>query len=241
MLFLILYIKKLPRHQLPWTYSTCRLKFSTIYSFGVVAGLLAPYSPTTAAPGSLAAVGISHPPAAPIQTTAPIHLMLLQSAWYSHPPVVGIKGQRSWDLPSQTAEPVHEDAATSGRIRKGRFRGPASSSFRGAAAAGPAKGRRRWPSLGVGNRRMERVGPGSPRWESSVRGREASFWRAGRIARAGHPPWPAISEDGEPGSLAIYAQRDFRDSILAIIQNQIGYLLEFNFSCKNLNIPYRIV
>ena len=61
----------------------------------------------------------------------------------------------------------------------------------------------------------------------------------GRIARAGHPPWPAISEDGELGSLAIYAQRDFRDSILAIIQNQIGYLLEFNFSCKNLNIPYR--
>jgi len=94
-------------------------------------------------------------------------------------------------------------------------------------------------SLGVGNRRMERVGPGSPRWESSVRGREASFWRAGRIARAGHPPWPAISEDGEPGLLAIYAQRDFRDSILAIIQNQIGYLLEFNFFCKNLNIPYR--
>ena len=165
----------------------------------VVVGLLAPHSPTTAAPGSLAAVGISHPPAAPIR------LMLLQSAWYSHPPVVGIKGQRSWDLPSQTAEPVHEDAATSRRIRKGRFRGPASSSFRGAAAAGPAKGRRRWTSLGVGNRRMERVGPGSPRWESSVRGREASFWRAGRIARAGHPPWPAISEDGEPGSLAIYA------------------------------------
>ena len=72
-----------------------------------------------------------------------------------------------------------------------------------------------------------------------MRGREASFWCAGRIARAGHPPWPAISEDGEPGSLAIYAQRDFRDSILAIIQNQIGYLLEFNFSYKNLNIPYR--
>jgi len=86
---------------------------------------------------------------------------------------------------------------------------------------------------------MERVGPGSPRWESSMRGRETSFWRAGRIARAGHPPWPAISEDGEPGSLAIFAQRDFRDSILAIIQNQIGYLLEFNFSYKNLNIPYR--
>ena len=36
LLFLILYIKKLPRHQLPWTYSTCRLKFSRIYSFGVV-------------------------------------------------------------------------------------------------------------------------------------------------------------------------------------------------------------
>jgi hypothetical protein len=72
-----------------------------------------------------------------------------------------------------------------------------------------------------------------------VRGWEASFWRAGRIARAGHPPWPDISEDGEPGSLSIYAQRDFRDSIHANIQNQIGYLLEFNFSCKKLNIPYK--
>ena len=46
------------------------------------------------------------------------------------------------------------------------------------------------------------------------------------------------SDDGERGSLAFFAYRDFRDNPLAIIENQISYLLEFNFCSKNLNITY---
>ena len=46
------------------------------------------------------------------------------------------------------------------------------------------------------------------------------------------------SDDGERGSLAFFAYRDFRDNPLAIIENQISYLLEFNFSSKNLKITY---
>lgn len=125
---------------------------------------------------------------------------------------------------------------TSRRLRKGRFRGPASSSFRGAAAARAAKGRRRWTSLEVGI--IEWSGLGLDPHDSRV---QCAGGKLVSSAREGlrHPPWPDILEDGEPGSLAIYAQRDFRDSILANIQNQIGYLLEFNFSCKKLNIPYK--
>jgi hypothetical protein len=124
------------------------------------------------------------------------------------------------------------------RLRKGRFRGPASSSFRGAAAARAAKGRRRWTSLGVGI--IEWRGLGLDPHDRRVQcagGKLVSGAREGLCAE--HPPWPDISEDGEPGSLAIYAQRDFRDSILANIQNQIEYLLEFKFSCKKLNKPYK--
>ena len=46
------------------------------------------------------------------------------------------------------------------------------------------------------------------------------------------------SDDGERGLLAFFAYRDFKDSPLAIIENQISYLLEFNFSSKNLKITY---
>ena len=46
------------------------------------------------------------------------------------------------------------------------------------------------------------------------------------------------SDDGERGSLAFFAYRDLRDNPLAIIENQISYLLEFHFSSKNLKITY---
>ena len=46
------------------------------------------------------------------------------------------------------------------------------------------------------------------------------------------------SDDGERGLLAFFAYRDFKDSPLAIIENQISYLLEFNFCSNNLNITY---
>jgi len=72
----------------------------------VVAGLLASHSPTKATPVS---------PAPPIRLT---------------PEQWGVNiGQRSWDLPgARTAESLHEDAATSRRRGKGRFRGEANSS-----------------------------------------------------------------------------------------------------------------
>ena len=46
------------------------------------------------------------------------------------------------------------------------------------------------------------------------------------------------SDDGERGSLAFFAYRDFKDSPLAIIENQISHLLEFNLCSNNLNITY---
>jgi len=79
---------------------------------------------------------------------------------------------------------------------------------------------------------LERAGPGS---------------HDGRVQRArgkliygarGAATVASDSDDGERGSLAFFAYRDFRESPLAIIENQISYLLEFNFFSKNLKITY---
>ena len=37
------------------------------------------------------------------------------------------------------------------------------------------------------------------------------------------------SDDGERGSLAFFAYRDFRDSPLAVIENQISYIVGVQF------------
>ena len=101
--------------------------------------------------------------------------MLLPCVCSSHLPAVGIIGRRSQDLPARTAEPVHEDAATSRQIGKGRFGRRRFCSFGGRAAVGAWGGEEATKKLA--ERQMEWVEPGSPRWESSA--------RAGRNMSAG--------------------------------------------------------